>query len=149
VDIIGTAFACGVRRSATLMVQPGNAGINPIGGVGNHHQVSHDGPVDTRIQIDHWYATRFASLLKRFSDLGVLDTTVIAWVTEIVEDHSQYGFVTPIAGGSALGMQHGRVYDNGKTLSNLWVSVQQAMGVRSDTFGSGSSGGIPGFFKPV
>jgi Protein of unknown function (DUF1552) len=149
VEVIATAFACGVRRAATLMVQPGNAGINPIGGVGNHHQVTHDGPMETRIQIDRWYATRFAYLLKRLSEMQILDTTVVVWVTEISEEHYQQGFVTPVAGGGALGMQHGQLYGNGKTLSNLWVSVQQAMGISSATFGSGSSGGIPGLFKPV
>jgi hypothetical protein len=158
IDLITTAYACGVRRAGTLLCQPGTAGVNPVGGFGNHHDVSHAGVFNLGnnadaqkvwIQIDQWYAQRFAYLLKRLTDLQIIDTTVVAWITEIVETHDQRGYVTPVAGGGALGMQHGRLYSDGQTLSNLWVSVQKAMGIAKDTFGAGSSGGVPGLWKPV
>mgnify|MGYP000396509864 CR=1 FL=1 len=155
-DLITMAFACGLSHSATLLCQPGTAGLNMIGGSGNHHDISHDGVFnlgndqDARavwVKIDRWYADRFAYLLKRASDLMLLESCVIAWVSEICESHDQKGFVIPVAGGSGLGMRHGHHYDAGDTLSNLWVSVQNAMGIAADQFGEQSSGGIPGLFS--
>jgi hypothetical protein len=148
IDLAATAFACGARRVATLLTQGCSAGRNPFGG-NNHHSVSHyegKDPVVVWKRIDVWYAERFAYLLKRLADLQILDDTVVAWCTEIVEGHSQRGFVIPVAGGRALGLQQGASFSGG-TLSNLWVSVGKALGVASDTFGVGASGGIPGLWK--
>jgi hypothetical protein len=149
-DLIATAFACGNRRVATLLTQGASAGRNPFGGV-NHHDVSHGMGVDpggTWARIDLWYAERFAYFLKRLQELRILDTTVVAWVTEISEDHSQDGFVIPVAGGQALGLRGRRSFGK-NTLSNLWVSVAKAMGQNIETFGVGSAGGIPGLYGPV
>lgn len=148
IDLATTAFACGVRRVATLLTQGASGGRNPLGGIG-HHNVSHyEGPTPVEVwkKIDLWYAERFAYLLKRLSDLQLLDTTVCAWCTEIAEGHAQRGFVIPLAGGGALGMAQAASFSGG-TLSNVWVSVQKAMGIARDTFGAGSSGGIPGLHR--
>jgi hypothetical protein len=104
-------------------------------------------PVEVWKKIDTWYAERFAYVMKRLNDLALLDTTIVAWCTEISEGHDQRGFVVPIAGGGALGLQLGQALSARSTLSNLWVTVQRALGVPSDTFGAGSSGGIAGLLK--
>jgi hypothetical protein len=148
-DLAATAFACGVRRAATLLGQPASAGINPLGGIG-HHNLSHgEGPVADWIKIDVWYAERFAYFVKKLIDMQLIDSTVVVWTTEISEQHNQRGFVIPVAGGGALGIQLGQAYAARDTLSNLWVSVQKAIGVSKDTFGAGSSGGMPGLLKPA
>lgn len=152
IDLIATAFACGARRSASLLAQGASGGINPVGGPGNHHNVSHGEVPDAKNvwkKIDLWYANRFAYLMKKFTDLGIIDNTVTVWATEISEQHSQIGFVMPVAGGGALGMQLGKAYGDKDQISNLWVSCQKAMGLAKDTFGNKSSGGIPGLWKAV
>jgi hypothetical protein len=148
IDLAVTGFACGSRRAATLLAQGASDGRNPLGGLG-HHPISHfegTNPLDLWKKIDTWYAERFAYLLKRLTDLQLLDTTVCAWCTEISEAHSQKGFVIPLAGGGALGMAQAASFTGG-SLSNVWVSVQKAMGIKKDTFGAGSSGGISGLYK--
>jgi hypothetical protein len=167
IDLITAAFACGLRHSATLMCQPANGGINPFGGgFGNHHDVSHLGvflPSNpgssltaraVRADIDAWYGQRFAYLLKRLTDLQLIDTTVVPWVSEIAEGHQGENFTVPVAGGGALGLQHGKLYTDGGTLpkftlSQIWVSILKAMGTNKDTFGPESTGGAPGFYKAV
>jgi hypothetical protein len=149
IDLIATAFSCGVRRVATLLTQGASGGRNPLGGLG-HHNVSHyegTNPTELWKQIDRWYAERFATLVKRLAELRLLETTIAVWCTEISEGHVQSGFVIPVAGGGALGIQPMQTFGSKSTLSNLWVSVQKALGVPSDTFGAGSSGGIPGLLK--
>lgn len=150
VDLMTTAFACGVRRVGTLLCQGGSAGINPISGGGDHHPLSHAafddknaGAIETIKKVDAWYAARFAYVLKRLTDLDLLQNTVVVWTSEIAEQHVQTGHVIPIAGGGGLGMKHGRVYEGG-LLSNVWVSVQNAMNIDKSAFGAQSSGGIPG-----
>jgi hypothetical protein len=82
----------------------------------------------------------------------VLDRTIIAWVTEIAEEHNQSDHVVVLAGGNALGMKLGQGIrypftgsegggeavardPKNKGISDLWVTVQQALGVSSDKFG--------------
>jgi hypothetical protein len=150
-DLLATAFSCGTRHVATLLCQGASDGRNPFGGV-NHHDVSHgkgDDPVGTWKKIDAWYAARFAYLMKKLQDLQIIDHTIVAWATEISEEHDQTGFVIPVAGGAGLGLRNGRAFADRDTLSNLWVSIQKAMGVASNDFGAGSSGGVPGLHVPV
>jgi hypothetical protein len=155
VDLLATGFACGLTRAGSLLCQASTAGINMITGSPNHHDISHDGVFnlgnsasarDTWQKIDSWYAARFAYVLEKLSSLGILDNTIVLWVTEICESHDQNGFVVPVAGGSGLGLQHGSAQGS-NSLSNLFVSIQQACSVPSSTFGVGSTGGIPGFYK--
>lgn len=164
VDLIGTSFACGLKRAATLFWQPASAGINPNQGGGNHHQVSHYEAPDSTEQwakIDAWYAERFRYTLESLSARGVLDDTVVVWATEISEAHDQNNFVMLVAGGKNLGFELGQYIEypfhgdedgkvatgrdsRNKSQADLWVSVQKAFGIASDTFGDPeySSGGL-------
>jgi hypothetical protein len=156
-DIIATAFACGTRRVATIQWQGASEGYDPAGNVGSpfHHSISHGGGGDPKARwaaVDKWYAERFAYAVTSLKKLGVLDRTVIAWVTEISEEHNQNDHVVVLAGGQALGMKMGQGIrypftgsegggeavardPKNKGISDLWVTVQQAMGVNSDKFG--------------
>lgn len=147
-DLIAAAFACGNRRAATLLTQGASGGRNPFGSP-NHHDVSHfkgTNPQEVWAKIDAWYAERLAYLAQKLSDLQILDTTVIAWATEIAEGHYQNGFVIPLIGGSGLGLANRRTFTGNNSMSNIWVSVQKAMGIKKDTFGTKSTGGITGLY---
>jgi hypothetical protein len=156
-DIISTAFACGTRRVATIQWQGASEGYDPAGDVGSpfHHSISHGDGGDPEARwaaVDKWYAERFAYVINSLKAKGVLDRTIIAWVTEISEEHNQNDHVHVLAGGQALGMKTGQGIryaftgqegqheaaardPKNKAISDLWVTVQQALGVNSDKFG--------------
>ena len=157
-DMIATAFACGTRRVAVIQWQGASEGYNPADDLGspNHHSVTEGAaPADHWVAIDAWYASRFAYQLAALKKLGVLDKTIVVWVSEITEAHNQTNMVTVVAGGQTLGMKMGRYIQYpftgqeidgqasiavaqdpaNRSLSDLWVTIQQAMGVGKSTFG--------------
>jgi len=153
-DILTAAIATGARNAGTLMWQGAASGANPLGGQGqadDHHWVSHgDAPFQVWSNIDKYYSGKLNRMAQKLKDAGVLDRTVIVWGSEISEQHSHdnHSFVT--VGGKALGMQTMKTFSfNGASLSDLWVSVQNACGIPSPKFGENSNGGIPGLWKPA
>ena len=157
-DMIATAFACGTRRVATIQWQGASEGYDPAADSGSptHHSVSHgSASAEHWAAIDTWYAQRFAYMLNALKTLNVLDRTVVVWVSEITEGHNQLNMVTVVAGGQALGMKMGQYVmypisgqeidgagsipiaqdPRNKGLNDLWITVQQAMGVAQPTFG--------------
>ena len=110
-DMIATAFACGTRRVAVIQWQGASEGYNPADDMGspNHHSVTQGAArSDHWVAIDTWYANRFAYQLAALKKLGVLDRTIVVWVSEITEGHNQLNMVTVVAGGQALGMKMGQ-----------------------------------------
>jgi hypothetical protein len=115
--------------------------------------------------IDTWYSQQFAYMMNSLKTLGALDTTVIVWVSEITEGHNQNNMVVVVAGGASLGIKLGQYIQypffgqeiegagaipigqdpRNKGLTDLWVSVQNAMGVSAKTFGDPqwATGGLP------
>ena len=170
-DMIAASFACGTRRVATIQWQGASEGYDVGANLGSptHHSVSHYGfgasSGDRWVAIDTWYAQRFAYLLNSLKTLGVLDKTIVVWVSEITQGHNQLNMVIPVAGGQALGLKMGQyikypfvgneVEGSGaiaigqnaanKGLNDLWITVQQAMGIQSNTFGDAkySTGPLP------
>jgi hypothetical protein len=157
-DMIATAFACGTRRVATIQWQGASEGYDPAADTGspNHHSVSHGSmPAAHWADIDTWYSNRFAYMLNALKTLNVLDKTVIAWVSEITEGHNQVNMVTVVAGGQALGLKMGQYVlypitgkemegsgaipvqqdPKNKGLNDLWITLQNAVGVPATTFG--------------
>jgi hypothetical protein len=157
-DMIATAFACGTRRTATIQWQGASEGYDPAGDLGSptHHSVSHgSAPAQHWADIDTWYSSRFAYMLNALKTFGVLDKTVIAWVSEITEGHNQIDMVSVVAGGQALGLKMGQyikypIKGNApegsgaipvqkdpanKGLNDFWITLQNAVGVPDKTFG--------------
>jgi hypothetical protein len=169
-DTMATAFACGARRIGVIQWQGASEGYDVGANVGSptHHSASHYQVPNAamRLQaIDTWYAQEFAYLLNSLKTLNVLDTTIVVWVSEITEGHNTNNMVTVVAGGAALGMKLGQyiqypfvgqeVEGSGAIpyaqdpknhgLCDLWVTVQNAMGVPGKTFGDPQwcVGGLP------
>jgi hypothetical protein len=168
-DMIATAFACGTRRVATIQWQGASEGYDVTNDSGSpdHHSVSHYGfgqaSGDRWVAIDTWYSQRFAYMLNALKTLNVLDKTVIAWVSEITEGHNQLNMVSVVAGGRSLGMKLGQYIKYpfkgnevegsnainvgrdpaNKSISDLWVTCQNAMGVNEATFGDPTVCGGP------
>jgi hypothetical protein len=160
-DMIATAFACGTRRLAVIQWQSASEGCDPIADAGSpsHHSVTMnslgDASAERWIAIDTWYASRFAYQLAALKQRGILDRTIVAWVSEITEGHNQVDMVTVVAGGQLLGMKMGKYIQYpiagqqidgspsidiarnpaNRSLADLWITIQQAMGVDKSTFG--------------
>jgi hypothetical protein len=153
VDMIAAGFACGTQRVASILWQGASEGLDPANNAGspNHHSVSHSTDFESWKAIDVWYAQRFAYTLEALKKVNMLDKTVVVWLTEIAQGHETGDFVHIVAGGQALGIKTGqRIWYpfNGnpgdknvlkdpkhRSLADLWVTVQQAMGVPDETFG--------------
>jgi uncharacterized protein DUF1552 len=168
-DTIATAFGCGAKRIAVIQWQGASEGYDVGADVGSppHHSASHYQVPHAamRLQaIDTWYAQQFAYMMNALKTQNVLDTTVIVWVTEITEAHNTNNMVIVVAGGASLGMKLGQYIEypffgqeiegagaipygqdpRNMGLPDLWVSVQNAMGVPAKTFGDPgwSTGGL-------
>lgn len=153
VDLIAAGFACGQQRVASILWQGASEGLDPFNNTGspNHHSISHSTDFDSWKAIDVWYAQRFAYTLDSLKKVGMLDKTIVVWLTEIAQGHETGDFVHIVGGGQALGFKTGqRIWypfqgnpgdknvlkdPKHRSLADLWVTVQQAMGVPSETFG--------------
>jgi hypothetical protein len=153
VDLISAGFACGTQRVASILWQGASEGLDPANNTGspNHHSVSHSTDFDSWKSIDLWYAERFAYTLESLKKVNMLDKTIVVWVTEIAQGHETGDFVYIVAGGQSLGIKTGqRIWypftgnpgdknvlkdPKHRSLADLWVTVQQAMGVPDETFG--------------
>ncbi len=153
VDLIAASFACGTQRVASILWQGASEGLDPYMDTGspNHHSISHSSDFTTWKGIDVWYAERFAYTLDALKKVNMLDKTIVVWCTEIAQGHETGDFVYVVAGGQSLGIKTGqRIHypfdgnpgdrnvlkdPKNRSLADLWVTVQQALGVQSDTFG--------------
>jgi hypothetical protein len=158
-DMLAMAFLLGRQRVAVLQWQGASEGYDPVANLGSptHHSVTQGAaPATHWADIDTWYASRFAYLLGALRNLGILDRTIVVWVSELTEAHNQTNMVIVVAGGGLLGLKTGKYIqypltgDGGleisesipvaqdpanRSLADLWITVQQAMGVNAPTFG--------------
>ncbi|MEZ6055378.1 MAG: DUF1552 domain-containing protein [Planctomycetaceae bacterium] len=121
------------------------------GGGENHHELSHHGGDPGMLKklgvIDRFHLERlgrFLTFLKRTQETEgtMLDHTVVLFGSGMNSgeggDHSPKNLPTLLAGGSKLGLKHGQHLgfdvNNHPPMSNLLLSMAQAMGVETDRF---------------
>lgn len=82
----------------------------------------------------HYFITRLASIEEGPGSL--LDNTCILYGSSNSTTHSNTNYPLILAGGKAMGYQHGQYlrYENDVPLANLFVTIQQRLGVKSDAF---------------
>jgi len=149
-DLLSVAFGCDLVRVASLQFSDG---INTIrfpwvGSMMEGHALSHSGDGDpaARQQLilrHRWYVEQIARLLDRLAatpegDGSVLDNTLIVWGSEIGtgNSHSHENIPFLLAGGAGGAVKPGRYLDfGGRSHIDLLVSVLNAMGIESETFG--------------
>ena len=150
-DQIVTAMACGLTRVASIQWGRSVHNISHpwIGVSDRHHSLSHEGDsngsaVDKLVKINRWYSEQFAYLLGKLQavpegDGTMLDNTVVVWCNELGKGNSHTRKDVPyVLAGSAGGhFKTGRylTYDRDPH-NNLLVSLCQAMGVQTNTFGN-------------
>lgn len=150
-DLLVRSLACDMTRVATLQWSRSVSGVRLswLGIDRNHHDLSHDGDsnLTTREQltkINVWYAEQFAYLLDGLKSVRegngtMLDNTVVLWGNELGKGNSHTRTKIPfVMAGSAGGyFRTGRFLRyNNDSHSNLLVSICQAMGVETNTFGN-------------
>ena len=149
--LIARAFACDQTRVATVQWSRsvGGTRMTWLGVTRGHHDLSHDGDsnadtLEQITQINIWYAEQFAALLDELKavpegDGTLLDHTLVVWVNELGRGNSHSRTKIPfVLAGSANGYfrtDRFLQYD-GDSHSNLLVSICNAMGVETTTFGN-------------
>ena len=154
-DLMVTAFQCDLTRFSSFML--GNAGSNRsynfLGITGAHHELSHhqNNPAnhDKLRIIDRWEIEQFAYLLEGMAaipegDGSLLDNTLVYFSSEIEDGnaHRHYNMPVLLAGSGGGAVSSGRHLDLGAEtpVADLFVSMLQAAGVDTDSFGADSTG---------
>lgn len=165
-DIIRTAFACNLTRTATFMWSPGT-NLVVFGGLYDgmpqeeHHLQSHssaEGKEHDLVAIERWYADQTAAALLKFDEVleadgsTLLDNTAVAYVTEVARgfDHDQANVPFAVIGGKNLGIPGDRFYKAdgpNRPTNDLWLALAPAFQVDLPTLGAEeqSSGALPNF----
>lgn len=154
-DLMVLAFQCDVTRVATFML--GNAGnyyvYNFLGLTEGHHTYSHhqgsQANYDALTKIDIWEMEQFSYLLQKMKaviepDGTMLDNSAVFLSSEIEDGDAHRHTNMPVlvagkAGGNLTPGRHVR-YSTEKPVANLFVSLLDAVGVPTTSFGQDSTG---------
>lgn len=161
-DLLVASLACDMTRVATLQWSHTVAPqvLSFLGLTDAHHALSHAGDGDShgvdgfRIA-ERFFASQFRYLVERLANtpdpLGgsLLDSTLVVWAKEMGDSRMHVCEDVPfvLAGNAGGRFTTGRYLRyNGEPHNQLLVSICQAMGLSTQTFGNPSygSGALPG-----
>jgi hypothetical protein len=150
-DLLALALACDMTRVASVQI---STALNRIrfswlNSLEEGHALSHSPDSDAKAQAGlalraRWHAEQLAYLMDRLAaipegDGSVLDNTLIVWGNEVSRGNSHTHQTMPflLAGGAGGYFRMGRYIELSTATShcNLLVSILNAMGVETDTFG--------------
>ncbi len=157
-DMMVGAFATDQTRVATLQYSQGQSPMNHSKWLGpmpsGHHGISHSGDNASLAKIETWYMQQFADLGKRLQAVtegngSLLDNTTVLIATEVSvgQTHSFSNMPYVLMGGCGGAIKTGRYLSGlSRNHNDLFVSLQNAMGVADSTFGDPSfcKGPLPG-----
>jgi hypothetical protein len=172
-DMMVLAFSCDITRVGSFMYEdPFNSrSFSFLGVTGDHHNLSHHGGSATKQaalqKIDTWEITQFAYLLDKMSKSqdadgeSMLQNSIVMFTSEFGDGDNHYHWDLPVlvagaAGGRWKPGRHiayphkGAEQPGNKTdmpMANLFVSVAQAFGIETNTFGT--DGTAPYGTKPL
>lgn len=148
-ELLVMALACDQTRFASIMWGGAlsNFVFSWLGHSAGHHELSHSlsDPTsrDQIVEINTWYAERFADLLSRMKNIQeangtLLDNTVVVWGSELGKGQPHYCLDIPfVLAGSAGGYfktgQH--VAYPGRSHNDLLITLMHAMGNEENEFG--------------
>jgi len=155
-DLMVLAIQCDATRVISFMI--GNAGSGrayPFIGVPDaHHEISHHQDLQVNFdklqKIDTWEVERLAYLLEKLDavqdgpDATLLDNSLVFFSSEIEDGNSHAHKNLPIllagsAGGAIATGKH-VVYQNDQPLANLFITMLNAVGAPTTTFGDDGTG---------
>jgi hypothetical protein len=152
-DLLIASLACDQTRIASLQWSHSVSDI-PMPWLNistGHHTLSHTADTDTvsqasLVQINTWYASQFAYLLKGLDSVvesdgsTLLDNCMVIWINELSKGniHSHQPLPIVIAGGCGGALRTGRfvTYSPQQPHNNLLVAVANIMGTNITTFGN-------------
>jgi hypothetical protein len=150
-DLMVRALACNLTQVVSLQWSRSVSGVRyDWAGVSDgHHDLSHEGDsnsdaIEKITKINVWLAEQFAYLIEQLKsvpegDGTMLDNTLVVWGNELGRGNSHSRTQVPfvLAGRAGGAIKTGRFlqYDD-DSHSNLLVSVCNAMGVETSTFGN-------------
>ena len=115
-----------------------------------HHGLSHSKEWEDWSNYDRWLAGHFGYLLDRLKTVSdeqgpLLDNTLLLFGSACSTTHNARNYPLVVAGGKSLGVRHGDYtrYDDHVPMTNLFVSMLNAVGVKTDRY-SDSTGKLPG-----
>ena len=139
------AFQTDSTRIATMLLahDGSNRSFSEIGIPEGHHDLSHHGNVEEKIQkisdIDRWYVTQLAGFIAKLRDTKDVDGNSLLHNSMIVygggnadgNRHTHVNLPIILAGGGGGSLTPGRYVKHGsKPMSNLFLSMADRMGVR-------------------
>ena len=151
-DLLLLALQTDVTRCATFMTESEQSTAHEVGNYsnylfgynGNTHDISHKRPDIVSGQWDRWRAEQHAYFLERLratreGDGDLLDHTLVLWGSAHPHQaHNTQNYPLQLAGGDALGFEHGRLHrfvgDDKVPLANLFVSMLRAVDVPVERF---------------
>lgn len=158
-DLMFLAFQTDMTRIATYQIGsygPTIARTFPacIGLPGNWHGLAHGvgkkGGAEQMGKFDQFLAQNLARFLTRLHDTpegdgSMLDQTLVLYGSSNSRTHLNRNYPLLLAGGSQLGLTHNQYlrFDEKTPMSNLFVSMLQAVGVDVDSFAD-STGTLTG-----
>ncbi|HSI03971.1 MAG TPA: DUF1552 domain-containing protein, partial [Myxococcota bacterium] len=157
-DILVAALACDATRVASLQWSQtlSYTVFSWLGLSESHHALGHSGSAGEPgvTAINHWYAERFAYLLDKLAgvtegDRKLLDNCLVVWGNDMGYGHTHSRSNVPfvLAGSAGATVLTGRLLRyGGKPHNDLLVSVCNAMGLSTTTFGDPEfcNGPLPG-----
>ena len=150
-DLMFLAFQTDTTRVATYQIsQEDGKGVSDkfpaiALGFSGHHSLSHgggkEGGYERWARYDQFLAQQHAYFLDRLrntqeGDGSLLDNTVTLFGSATSTTHNARNYPLVLAGGKSLGFRHGeyRKFTESTPLANLFVSMQQKLGVAAETF---------------
>ncbi|MEZ4256514.1 MAG: DUF1552 domain-containing protein [Polyangiales bacterium] len=152
-ELISAAFAFDRSRVAVLQFSESNSGIKHTWAGApsdkTHHGLSHDGNNTQLLKIYRWYSQQIAWFINDLKTNGLLDNTVVLWMTDMQtgENHKETTVPMTIFGG-ANHLQTGRYMNyrssGGVAHNSVLTSLCNAMGLSDTKFGARDDGPLSG-----
>lgn len=160
IDMMVTALACDMTRVASLQCSHTVSPTVPswLDISDGHHSLSHIDDSNVAgvaqfVQAERWFAEQFAYLVQRLADTPeadgtgtMLDNSLVVWAKEMGDSrqHTCQGVPFVLAGGAGGRFKTGRYLKfQGESHGKLLVSLCQAMGLDTKTFGNPMVGNGP------
>ena len=155
-DLIALAFDADITRSVAFMLnREDGMGISDtfplkLGLNHTHHNLSHAGDKDGQLEFakyDRFLSEQMAYFLERLQeyqdvDGTVLDNSIVLFGSGASTTHNPTNLPTMVAGGEGMGLSHGVYWRREEErLSNLYLSILNAMDIHSESFAD-STGGL-------
>lgn len=152
-QLLALALACNQTKVFNVVFSPGASKLRRAGSSADHHQLTHEEPVDNALGYQPqstWFVERsmaafseFLAILKDVpeGDGTLLDNSLVLAHSEtsLAKTHDVTGMPLMLAGQAGGRVRTGvHIKGNGDPVSRVGLSVQQVMGLPVDRWGTGA-----------